>query len=531
MSGTVRSVWIVTREYAGIAEAGGVKNVACSLAEGLARRGAAVTVFIPRYGCVPEEGSFMFSRTIRALGDDHEVRFSRRRHNDVEIILVSSRIFREKREVYVYSALEETTVPGAVRGKGHHDGDCMNTVLQKAVLEYAGRFGTVPDIVHCQDAHTACLPAMARTSPEWMSLFSASSFVTTIHNAGPGYRQVIPGVHRAASLTGLREDVLAGALFNGNVEPFLLSALYGRLSTVSPWYAEELVSPEYDALSEGLSGEFARRGVPIEGIVNGIDMHRYEPSDTTRSLLPHAFDPETGDLGGKYRCRDTFVGMIRGFPTSDELAVFGTIDDEPRAAYFAYHGRIAWQKGIDTMVEAARTTLDTVETARFVVLGQGSSELEALLMEMARLYRGRFAFIRGYERSLARLTVAQSDFLVLPSLFEPCGLEDYIGQIYGTIPIAHGVGGLQKIMHGRNGFVYESGGHANSARVLATVLVEHARRVSASTGRGCAAIDEYAGMIRFAARHVRTECNWDRIIGERYLPFYEGVAASGKRPR
>lgn len=529
MTGRVRSVWVVTREYAGIAEAGGVKNVACSLAESLARRGVAITVILPRYGCVADEGSFLFSQTIRVFGEDHEVGYSNVLINNVNIVLLSTKIFRDKREVYVYSAQEEASVPEAVRGKGHHDGDCMNIVLQKGVLEYARHIGMAPDIIHCQDAHTACLPAMAKTLPQWESLFSSTSFVTTIHNAGPGYRQVIPGLHRAASLTDLSEHVLSKALLNGNVEPFLLSALYGKLSTVSPWYAKELLSPSHNALSEGLSGEFARRGISIEGIINGIDVHRYEPTDKTRSFLPYSFNPEIGDLAGKYSCRNAFVEMIRSFPTSEELAAFGTIQDDPHAVYFAYHGRVVWQKGIDTLVEAARAVLDQVESARFVVLGQGTAELEALLMEMARLYRGRFAFIRGYERALARLTVAQSDFLVLPSLFEPCGLEDYIGQIFGTIPIAHAVGGLQKIIHGKNGYLYRTDGHANSAAALAPVLIDHARRVSASSGRGCAQIDEYSEMIRFAARYVRTECNWDRIIEERYIPFYEDMLSIASR--
>lgn len=531
MKDRARSVWVITREYAGIAEAGGVKNVACSLAEGLARRGMDVTVVIPRYGCVRQEGSLLFDRTIRVLGVNHEVRFSGLTVNGVRIVLLSAGIFRDKREVYVYSALDEAVIPGAVRGKGHHDGDCMNVALQMCVLEYARRLGRAPDIVHCQDAHTACLPAMARTIGEWSHLFSETSFVTTIHNAGPGYRQVIPGIHRAASLTGLDERVLSRAFLNGNVEPFLLSACYGHLTTVSPWYANELSSPVFDSFSEGLSGEFARRGTTIEGIVNGIDAHRYEPSDTRRSCLPFAFNPESGDLAGKYLCRDSFLEKLKRFPTTGELAAFGSLDDAPRAVYFAYHGRIAWQKGLDTLVEAAREVLARSEHARFVVLGQGAPELEALLMEMSRLYRGRFAFIRGYERSLARLTVAQSDFLVLPSLFEPCGLEDFIGQLFGTIPIAHAVGGLQKILHGRNGYLYHSAGHGKSSGVLAGVLLEHAGRVAASSGRGCAPIEGYSEIIRFAARHVREEFNWDRIIEERYLPYYEAVTSKNGKGR
>jgi starch synthase len=521
MSAACRSLWLVTREYAGIAEAGGVKNVACSLAEGLAKKGLSVTVFIPRYGCVSLGGEKLFSIPISIANEIHTVGFSRLLLNGVEIIFIDSHIYLEKHSVYVYTESELGLIPGAVRGKGHFDVDIMNMLFQKAVLEYARKNNRVPDIVHCQDAHAAVLPALARTNDSYIELFARTGFVVTIHNAGPGYRQVIPGLVRAEHITGLPASILEKALFNGNVEPFLLAAEYAVVTTVSPWYAEELTSFDGNEFSEGFAGELHRRGVHIAGITNGIDYERYDPRDPAASLLPFAFDPITGDLDGKYRCRSHFLAAIGSLSGDSEITCYGSIDPDPHAVYFSYHGRIAWQKGIDVFERSAKLVMDHIPSARFVILGQGDPVLESALIRMASRYTGRFVYLQGYERSLARMAVAISDFLVLPSVFEPCGLEDFIGQIYGTIPVAHAVGGLNKIIHGRTGFLYASGSAGNDAAGLARLLIDEGLKVADGEVEGCAGIEEYCQMIKFSAARVRDVCNWDSIIRDQYLPLYE----------
>lgn len=523
------SLWLVTREYAGIAEAGGVKNVACSLAEGLVRKGLAVKVFIPRYGCVRQEGLPAGIIRITIMDKVYEVTFSRFELHGVVIILVGSRIFSEKKAVYTYTDAEEHSITGASRGKGHFDTDSMNVLLQKAVIEWALMTQEVPDIIHCQDAHTAILPALIRCNAQIASFFSRTACVVTIHNAGPGYRQSIPSLARASYLTGLDESCLARSLLNGNVEPFLLSEQYGNVTTVSPWYANELTSSAYNALTEGLSGEFEKRKTVITGIINGIDYHRYEPSDTTRSLLPFSFDPIRDDFAGKYACRDYFIDWVSRSLETPHLTCFGTLEDDPHAVYFSYHGRIVWQKGLDVFEETARIVLDHVPTARFVILGQGDPVLEGLLARTSMRYPGRFVFIRGYERTLARLAVAISDFIVLPSMFEPCGLEDYIAQIFATIPVAHAVGGLQKIIAGENGFVYRSDQHGSQesqVSVLAPLLIELAQPVVESSGRGCASVSTYRKMMSFGSRYVRDVCNWDTILESAYVPYYRRLLDS-----
>ena len=304
-------IWIITREYAGIAEAGGVKNVAQSLSEGLARLGKKVTVFIPKYGCVTDFALELFSAEIRSAGKTYPVTFSKTHSGTVDILFVESPVFAEKHAVYTYTERDEKTIPGAVRGQGHADADNMNAVFQLAVLVYAEKTGSAPAVVHCQDGHTAIIPALAREGSAYFgdvrALFRHTGFVTTVHNAGAGYRQVIYDPEYARALTGLPEGVLDKSVFHGRVEPFLLAAEYGLLSTVSPWYAEELVSPACDKDTDGLSGEFARRGIQITGITNGIDFHRYDPSNPAKSYLPFPYMPWFKDLRGKYRFREMLL--------------------------------------------------------------------------------------------------------------------------------------------------------------------------------------------------------------------------------
>ena len=517
------SVWIVCREYAGIAEAGGVKNVACSLSEGLARISCPVTVFLPFYGCVSLDSVPLFGSEVTVDATKIRIQFSETELHGVRIILVDSMLYREKQGVYVYTAEDSLYIPGAIKGKGHIDIDTMNIVLQKAVIVYAQKTGSYPDVLHCQDAHTALLPALIRTDPLLSSRFEKTRIIVTIHNAGPGYRQALSHLDRAKSLTGLPEDVLSDAVLSDRVEPFLLAGRFGILSTVSPWYAEELTDPAYDQITEKISGEFYRRRISITGITNGIDYHRYDPRNPSASLLPYPFDPMTGDLAGKYQNRAVFHHLISKVGNKSGLRFFGNLEQSLKSVYFVYQGRLAWQKGLDVFETSACSVLECMPEARFIVMGQGDPVLEQKFIDMAALFSGRFLFISGYEKSFARLAVAISDFLVLPSIFEPCGLEDYIGQIFGTIPVAHAVGGLRKILNNITGFLYASSPQKSDSEVLSNLLCLLGKQVLQDNDEGVMNSHQLLQIIKNASVFVQRNASWDSVILNQYLPLYTGV--------
>ena len=510
------NIWHVTREYAGIAEAGGVKNVACSLAEGFVKQGSKCTVFIPFYGCTMMKRLSKItelSSSIAAIicGDSiYRVAYGQAEVNGVRIIFVMHRIFTEKNSVYVYTSEDEQKNPEFIRGAGHKDANIMNTVFQKAVIAFAQLSGEYPDIVQCQDAHTALIPAFAKASPQHSKSFANTRFFVTIHNDGERYSQQFNSLLEAYFLTGLPMPMLQTGVMNGHVEPFLVASVYATLSTVSPWYAQELLNPE-DTYTGGLAQAFVEKHITIKGITNGIDLERYSPFDKTKSLLPYAFNPKEAKLRGKYLCRSWFIKHLGNKLNIPELEYYGFITHKPKNVYFSYHGRIVQQKGLDVLADAAEIVLQKNQDVCFIVIGQGDSSLEDRHKILAEKYQGRYVFICGYERSFARLCVAVADFLVLPSFFEPCGLEDFIGQIFGTIPVAHATGGLKKIIHGKTGFLYENNTKENLADILLELVVKRQKFPS-----------EFISIIEFAANYVENEYTWSRVIEQQYLPMYLG---------
>lgn len=514
------NIWLVSREYAGIAEAGGVKNVACSLAESLARLGHDVTLFIPLYGCTDlssvEEFCCLWRNpvTVSIQEKKETVSFARGVLSGVEIIFICHRSFAEKKAVYTYTKEEQAADPHHRQGEGHEDTVFLNILFQKSVVQYASscRSTESPDIVHCQDAPAALVPAFIQHEKELSShagrFFSGTKCVVTIHNAGPGYHHAFKDMAQAESFTGLPQSILSDGKNGDCVEPFLISARHACMTTVSPEYAQEILSGKTD--TAGLSQQFRKLGVKIIGITNGIDFSKYEPSDTRKSLLPFPFDPEKKELNGKYKCRNFFLEKYASLKSLQEkqfekgTVQFGYISaqkDPGGFAYIAYHGRVVEQKGIEVMVQACELLLKKGLAVRFIFAGQGSVSQEQSLADFACRHKGKCVYIKGYSRLLARLSVASADFSLHPSSFEPCGLEDFIAQAFATVPVAHATGGLCKIIDDETGYLYAP----NTPETLASVL-EPLVQLQLRAGRGF-----FTGMISYAARYIRETYSWDKV--------------------
>lgn len=518
-----KRIWIVSREYAGIAEAGGVKNVTASLAEGLYNEGFDVSVFIPLYGCTVLDGVNDFtpvgeSSAIRSEDREFTVQFARGIFRNIRFVFIIHSGFSEKKAVYTYTEEEQRINPRHVQGRGHEDSLLLNVLFQKGVLEYGRLYAddAVPDIIHCQDAAAALVPFIARCDDAYRAFYKNTAFAVTIHNAGNGYRHEMSGLLQAASLLNMDESLFSGALIGGRAEPYLLAEKYAALTTVSPWYAQELCDPKNEDAG-ALSKEFAERSVRITGITNGIEYEKYDPRNTAVSMLPYPFNPADGDFKGKYECREDFLNRYSSerygsaCPESG-LYQYGFISRAENAVFFSYHGRIVHQKGTDILAAAAQIVMERNKNARFIVTGQGASELEKEQAALALRFPGRYLYLRGYNRPLARLCVAVSDFIVLPSIFEPCGLEDLIAQIYGTLPVAHACGGLQKIEDGKTGFLYKD----NRPDVLADLLLDLAEQRHKEPAH-------FERLAVQAARSVQNRFSWKKIIKTSYIPFYEGL--------
>ncbi len=508
------NIWLVSREYAGIAEAGGVKNVACSLSENLVQRGNKVVLFIPFYGCTDISQlesfhkSYFKSVEVTAQGRSYKVDYAYGRMNGVDIVFVCNDIFREKRAVYVYTAEDERLNPLHRRAEGHEDFRLMNVVFQKAVSVFhkVCDVDMKPDIIHCQDATAALVPVFIRNDPYYRN----TKCVVTIHNAGPGYHHEFESLDQAEEFTGLDRELLAIGLNGKCVEPFVLCTLNAVLTTVSPQYADEIVTGRTE--TAGLSEIFNKMGIDIIGITNGIDISRYNPADTDASLLPAAFNPLKKDLKGKYICRSILINEYAGCDTSGiirpGIEQYGYLDEEENCTYIGYHGRVVSQKGIKVLAEAADALLKKNLPVRFVFIGQGQNDLEMDLLHLALNYEGKCVFFRGYDRKLSRLCIASCDFMTFPSYFEPCGLEDFIAQIYGTLPVAHATGGLCKIINQETGFLYSP----NQSKQLEDILYSLIRIKNTE-------FNIFNNMITYAANYIVENYSWDVVV-EKYINLY-----------
>ena len=516
-------LWFVSMECAGIVEAGGVKNVTFSLAKEFADLNHKVTLFLPVFQCnkwdeVKDICQCEKEAEVSLCGGKQKVTYTTAKsvHGDFDIVFVNHPLLAEKEDIYTYTENEQIKNPDHVKGTGHKDGLFIDVLFQKAVCAYGSIVtrNDIPDIVHCQDASTACLPAFIDADKHFKKTVS----VVTIHNAGPFYHHQFSSVGESAWYTELPTPLLMESLNGNNVEPFLIALNSGaHLTTVSEDYAKELVDPSNVQMTDGLSKIFASKGVEVKGIVNGFDYDRYNPSDKNASKLPFEFTPEKGELDGKLKCRKFFIQNIVNTDNfnTEGIKKYGKLEcssEYTKEIYIAYHGRVTTQKGISVLTESIPSILENFPNVRFIIAGQGEHGLEHEIIELTIQYPGKITFMNGYNQAVVRLVTAVSDFIVLPSFFEPCGLEDYIAQAFGTIPVAHKTGGLNKIADGKTGFLYtENTKGCLIAKLSEVIMVKSLKN------------NQIIKMIKAGASKVQKEFLWKNIIQKKYLPFFKEI--------
>ena len=514
-------LWIVSMECAGIIEAGGVKNVTLALCKEFSLAGNSTTLFIPVFktNCwdliYDYEKSGAVETEINHCNRCEKIIYKKAKckEGDFNIVFINNPVFAEKEDIYTYTENEQKQNPEFIKGKGHKDTLFMDSLFAKAVAEYINFINPseYPDIIHCQDASCALIPSFVKNN----HLYNKTKTVVTIHNAGPAYHHNFSSAGEAAWYTGLDEGILSDALNASKVEPFLLAVNSGAyLTTVSENYAKELLDPMYENETEGLSSIFFSRYTSIKGITNGIDYERYNPTDKNISLLPYEFNPETLDLQGKYECRKYFINEIVNSRYDSQLPVCGSINTSnfDNDVFITYHGRITHQKGINILIDAIPAILNNFDNVKFIICGQGEISLEKSIIEICNKFSGKVAFINGYDRQTARLINCSGDFIVLPSFFEPCGLEDLISQLYGTLPVANKTGGLNKIVNRKTGFLYENNCSENLIAKLSEVI---------TLKINCPEVIQR--MIKEAALYVHENYLWKNVIKTKYLPFFEEI--------
>ncbi len=504
---SINNIWIISREYGALAGAGGVKDVARQLAMALARSGRAVSVVLPLYGSMTPK-RLGFTRLELDFDLDMSYPQEDRRElvtvwhqkNEVDIYLIDSPRFREKTGIYTYTAADELRNPLQLQGTGHVDYFAMNVLLQKAALCLMIHLGQRPDVIHCHDGHTALLPAMARELDGFRHYFEKTGLMVTIHNAGLGYHQEVYDLAFAQAITGLPVRVIDEHLLDNAFDPLLAAASYAVMNTVSENYARELRETPDDALTGFLGHTLLKRGHVLQGVTNGID-----PTD---------FDLEEYQKSGKELCKqDLCTALAKRSLTG--ISQDGTVAFQPDQPLFTFIGRLSTQKGVDTMLEALTYLLPIDPAFQILILGNGQKEIEESLIELATSpeYQGRVCLLRGFDPLLANRLYAAGDFFLIPSKYEPCGLTDFMAQLFGNLPIVHHVGGLVKVLDGKTGFAY----HQHSGVALAETIQR--------------ALDTYRSarptiraMQKTAVDLIHSHYTWDKVMW-RYLELYDSARA------
>jgi starch synthase len=283
-----------------------------------------------------------------------------------------------------------------------------------AALQATKAVGFQPDIVHCNDWHTAMIPYFV--SIEDTGFFAQAKTIFTIHNGA------YQGTARFADITYLQPHYQLHSQLDGDALNFVRMGIRyaNKINAVSPNYAQELLTP---LGSHNLFNEFQNRSNDVSGILNGCDYSQWDPIND-----PHiAKNYHHGDLTGKKTCKAELQKEL-GLPKKARVPVIGMVC------------RLTDQKGFDFILPMLDKLMQ--HDVQLAIIGTGDPEISEFLGNIADKYPKRFAFVEGFSVRKAHMIEAGSDFFLMPSLFEPCGLNQMYSLAYGTLPIVRAVGGL-----------------------------------------------------------------------------------------
>jgi starch synthase len=416
----VARVLMVSSEAAPIAKTGGLADVVGALPSALRAFGDEVAVVIPRYGTID-------LTTARRVFDHLPVHLGLDRYDTV--------LYQAAEEfpAYMVDCPPLFDRPGfyGEAGVDYPDNHIRFAVFARAALGVA-RWLFRPDILHLHDWQTGLVPAYLRTTFATDPTFAGVKTLFTIHNLG--YQGLFPK-------TALADAAIDPALFQpGGLEFFgrvsyLKSgiAFADALNTVSPTYAKEIQTPEYGF---GMDGALRARADVLTGILNGVDYREWSPD--VDPLIPARYSID--DLSGKHVCKSQLLQEFGLPPEAMDRPLIGIVS------------RFTRQKGTDILAEVAAQIV--AEDIYLVALGTGDPEYEAFFRDMAAAHPGRIAVQFGFDNGLAHRIEAGTDLFLMPSLYEPCGLNQMYSLRYGTVPVVRATGGLNDTIGEENGFKF-----------------------------------------------------------------------------
>lgn len=474
-------ILLASSEAVPFAKTGGLADVAGALPKALQSVGVDVRLIMPKYKGVEEKGfpvsfgSYRISCPVSQRLVDAEI--AETEYNGVKVYLV------DKDEYYYRDNLYST-----------QDGDYIDNAerfvfFSKSIIEAVRATGFVPDVLHCNDWQTALVPVFLKTAYKHDPVLSKIATLFTIHNLG--YQGLFWHLDWHLLNLGWEYFTPSALEFYGKIN-FLKGGIVFSdiINTVSKRYSEEIQTPEYGA---GLDGILRTRKEDLYGIVNGIDYDDWDPAKDR--LLPANYNAD--NPAKKAACKQALQ------------AAFG-LPQDPAVPLIASISRLADQKGFDLLAEGFERLLAL--GVHYVLLGTGERKYHDLFAALARKYSTGFSCKIAYDNTLAHLIEAGSDMFLMPSRYEPCGLNQLYSLKYGSVPVVRAVGGLDDTIEddpanpaGRTGFKFSD--YTTDAMLAA---VERALRAYRNA-------DEWRAIMK---RCMDQDFSWEKSAQE-YKRLYE----------
>lgn len=476
-------ILLAASESVPFCKTGGLADVVGALAQKLGAAGHDVCLFLPKYRAVeaaPLQSGRPQPLRIPVGGESLVAGLRYMQWRSVSAYFIDYPPFFDREGLY------------GSEGKDHGDNDRRFVLFARGVLEGAKAIGFKPDVVHCHDWQAGLIPAYLKRHYASDPFYAGAATLMTVHNMA--YQGNFPRTALAAAGFGDRDFTPDLLEYYGQVSYLKAGLVFADLlSTVSPTYAREI--QESGDRGFGLEGLLRRRSAELFGVLNGIDTDSWNPERD--GSLPMRYGAE--DVAkGKAACRQELAREC-GLGEGDGKPLIGVVS------------RLDYQKGLDLAAQALEPRLDR---CRFAVVGVGDPSLHESLSALARRHPRDVHFHTGFDDAFARRVYAASDFFLMPSRFEPCGLGQMIAMRYGAIPIVSRTGGLadtvfESARDGRapNGFLAAPGDAADLGRALDRALGASARERSELVRSG-----------------LSTPCSWDGPVA-RYVELYGRAAA------
>jgi len=477
---------MVASEVHPFAKTGGLADVLGALPRALAKLGHHVDVVMPRYRGITA-GSPIGQISVSLGGQVDVVDVSAVIEHGVRIVFIAHAGYYERD--YLYGA----------SSRDFPDNPERFAFLSQAALSWAASTGQRYDVVHAHDWQTGLVPLMLqRTVPAWRGPVRPAT-VFTIHNLA------YQGIFDASWLPrlGLGYDLMRmDALEYWNRISFLKSGIVfsGFITTVSPRYAEEIQTPE---LGFGFDGILRARSADLVGILNGIDYDQWDPERDLNLPVPFSASKMAGKAEAKRRVLEAF-GLSRS-------------PDSRRRPLVAMISRLVDQKGFDLLDQIA----DALPAlgASFVLLGSGEPRFETQWRGLADRHPGRIGVRIGFDDGLAHLIEGGSDIFLMPSRFEPCGLNQMYSLRYGTVPVVRATGGLFDTVHDADG---------KSGKRTGFTFIEYTPgALLGALGRALELFENRPAWRRIQRAGMREDFSWDASARE-YVKVYERAVAANR---